>query len=281
MSGQDPHSMRCFALASSFVIAMLVFAGAAGASTLAVGNAGVLRLVAKHGEVNHVTVRDAAPAGFFGYVVSDTAGLKARRGCIQESPTQADCTVDDPATAMNVDDFVLDLGDLNDTSDVFTSNSATGVQVNGGLGDDLLSGGATVPTGSAYTVNGGPGDDTIDRINTNGDPIDINGGLGNDTISTNGTVVSGTVRGGLGADSITLGGDEHASVAATVDGGPGPDVIEGGAHIVKPVFGGFGNDNINLPGASSIDCGFGHDSYGVYEGQTATHCEKPLLPPSV
>jgi hypothetical protein len=253
---------------------MLVFAGAAGASTLAVGNAGVLRLVAKHGEVNHVTVRDAAPAGFFGYVVSDTAGLKAGRGCIQESPTEADCTVDDPA--MNVDDFVLDLGDLDDMSDVFTSNSATGVQVNGGLGDDVLSGGAMVPTDSAYTVNGGPGDDTIDRINTNGDPIDISGGLGNDIISTNGTFVGGTVRGGLGADSITLGGDEHASVAATVDGGPGPDVINGGAHIVQPVFGGFGNDNINLPGASSIDCGFGHDSYVPYVGQTTVRCEIPL-----
>ena len=57
------QDLRCFALASSCVIAMLALAGTAGASTLAVDNAGVLRLVAKHGEVNHVTVRDAPPAG--------------------------------------------------------------------------------------------------------------------------------------------------------------------------------------------------------------------------
>ena len=51
---------------------------------------------------------------------------------------------------------------------------------------------------------------------------------------------------------------------------------------IRPtVFGGFGNDTIDLPGATSIDCGFGRDSYGVYEGQTATRCERPLPPPSV
>ena len=272
---------RRFALAASCIIAMLAFASAAGASTLAVDNAGVLRLVAKHGEANHVTVRDAAPAGLFGYAVSDTAGLTAGLGCTQVSPTEATCVVDDPATGLDVQDFVLDLGDMNDTSDVFTSNFATGVEVNGGFGDDVLSGGATVPTGSAYTVNGGPGDDTIDRVNTNGDPIDINGGLGNDTISTSGTFVGGSVRGGLGADRIILGGSPFSFVAATVDGGLGPDVITGSAQILGTVFGGLGNDTIDLVGAPSIDCGLGRDSYVPYAGQTAVRCEIPLsTPPS-
>jgi hypothetical protein len=67
----------------------------------------------------------------------------------------------------------------------------------------------------------------------------------------------------------------------TISGGPGPDVITGNGAIGGPVFGGFGNDTIDLPGATSIDCGFGRDSYGVYEGQTATRCERPLPPPSV
>jgi hypothetical protein len=188
--------------------------------------------------------------------------------------------VADPATGMNVDDFVLDLGDMNDTSDVFTSNFATGVEVNGGLGDDVLSGGATVPSDSAYTVNGGPGDDTIDRVNTNGDPIVISGGLGNDTISTAGTFVGGSVRGGLGADRIILGGSTFTIVAATVDGGLGPDVITGSAQTLGTVFGGLGNDTIDLAGAPSIDCGLGRDSYVAYAGQTAVRCEIALPPPS-
>ena len=119
----ERHILRCSALAAGCAIALLAFAGTAGASTLAVDDAGVLRLVARHGEVNHVTVRDAPPAGSFGYAVTDTAGLRAGRGCTQVSPTEAECVVDDPATGMNVADFVLDLGDMNDTSDVFTSTS--------------------------------------------------------------------------------------------------------------------------------------------------------------
>ena len=50
--------------------------------------------------------------------------------------------------------------------------------------------------------------------------------------------------------------------------------------IAAPVFSGLGNDAIDLPGATSMDCGFGRDSSGVYEGQTATRCKKPLSPPS-
>jgi hypothetical protein len=276
----ERHILRCLALASSCVIALLAFAGTAVASTLAVDDAGVLRLVARHGEVNHVTVRDAPPPGFFGYVVTDTAGLTAGPGCTQLSPTQGSCVVDAGPTGRNVDDFVLDLGDMNDTSDVFTSNFATGVEVNGGLGDDVLSGGATVPSDSAYTVNGGPGDDTIDRINTNGDPIDINGGLGNDTIATAGTFVGGSVRGGPGADRIILGGSTFTFVAATVDGGLGRDVITGTAQTSGTVFGGLGSDTIDLVGAPSIDCGLGRDSYVPYPGQTAVRCEIALSPAS-
>ena len=276
----ERHILRRLALASSCVIALLAFAGTAVASTLAVDDAGVLRLVARHGEVNHVTVRDAPPPGFFGYVVTDTAGLTAGPGCTQLSPTQGSCVVDAGPTGRNVDEFVLDLRDMNDTSDVFTFNFATGVEVNGGLGDDVLSGGATVPSDSAYRVHGGPGDDTIDRINTNGDPIDINGGLGNDTIATAGTFVAGSVRGGPGADRIILGGSTFTFVAATVDGGLGRDVITGTAQTSGTVFGGLGNDTIDLVGAPSIDCGLGRDSYVPYPGQTAVRCEIALSPAS-
>ena len=168
---------------------------------------------------------------------------------------------------------MLDLGDRADTSDVFTSFGFTPVEVDGGCGADVLSGASV----DGYTARGGPGDDTINRVATNGDPIDVDGGFGDDTVSTIGTVGLGSIRGGFGADHLTIGGTAFGSI----DGGPGPDVITGNGLIAGPVFGGFGNDTINLPGATSIDCGFGRDSYVVYEGQTATRCENPLPPPSV
>jgi hypothetical protein len=267
--------MRFVALMSGCLVAMLALAGSASASTLAVNQAGVLRLDARFGEVNGVKFSEGSPFGT--YVVEDSAGLTAvGPECTQVSPFQGQCLIAD-ATGTPINKVVLDLGNRDDTSTVATVFGFVPVEVDGGFGDDTLSGGAQ----DGYTVKGGPGDDKIEGIKTNADPIDINGGLGNDTISTSGTFVGGTVRGGFGTDTITLGGDANDIVAATVEGGPGPDVITGGAKIVGPVFGGFGNDYIDLPRASSIDCGFGRDSYGVYEGQTATRCERPLPPPSV
>ena len=263
--------MRFVALMSGCVVAMLALAGSASASTLAVDTAGVLRLDARFGEVNGVTLREAA---LFGpYVVDDSAGLTAGNGCAQVSPTRAQCPIVDPSGAALINKVVLDLGNRNDTSDVFTSTGLTSVEVDGGFGDDALSGSSV----DGYAAYGGPGDDTIDKLSTNGDPIDVDGGSGDDTISTIALVGSGSIRGGFGADHVTLAGFTFA----TTEGGPGRDVITGAGTILAPVFGGLGNDTIDLPGATSIDCGFGRDSYGVYEGQTATRCERPLPPPSV
>lgn len=263
--------MRFVALMSGCVVAMLALAGSASASTLAVNSAGVLRLDAKFREVNGVTLREqfADPA----YVVDDTAGVSAGSGCVQVSPTRAQCLIFDASFNKLINNVVLDLGDRADTSDVFTSFGFTPVEVDGGRGDDVLSGASV----DGYTARGGPGDDTIDRVATNGDPIDVDGGFGDDTVSTSGTVGLGSIRGGFGSDRLTIGGPAFGSI----EGGPGPDVITGDGEITGPVFGGSGNDIIDLPHATSIDCGFGRDSYGVYEGQTATRCERPLPPPSV
>jgi hypothetical protein len=262
--------MRYVALVFGCVIAMLAIAGAASASTLAVDQAGVLRLDANFGEVNGVTLRELFPDQ--AYVVDDTAGVMAGNGCVQVSPTRAQCLIFDPSLNKLINDVVLDLGDRGDTSDVFTSFGFTPVEVHGGWGDDVLSGASV----GGYTARGGPGDDTIDRVATNGDPIAVSGGFGDDTVSTIGTVGLGSIRGGFGADRLTIGGTAFGSI----EGGPGPDVITGKGAIAGPVFGGFGNDTIDLPGATSIDCGFGRDSFGVYEGQTATRCEQPLPAPS-
>lgn len=262
--------MRFVALMSGCLVAMLAVAGGASASTLAVNQAGVLRLDARFGEVNGVTFREGTPFGT--YTVDDSAGLTAGRGCTQVSPTQGQCLIAD-ASGTFINKAVLDLGNRDDTSDVATFFGFTPVEVDGGFGDDVLLGGAV----GGYAAYGGPGDDTIGGITTNGDPVDVDGGFGDDTLATTGTFTTGSIRGGFGADHFKLEG----RMALTIDGGPGPDVITGNGLLAGPVFGGFGNDTIDLPGATSIDCGFGRDSYGVYEGQTATRCERPLPPPSV
>ena len=59
------------------------------------------------------------------------------------------------------------------------STGLTPVEVDGGFGDDVLSGRRGV---DGYAAYGGPGDDTIDKLATNGDPIDVDGGSGDDAI---------------------------------------------------------------------------------------------------
>jgi hypothetical protein len=255
---------------SGCAIALLAIAGSASASTLAVNQAGVLRLDATFGEVNGVTLREGTPFGT--YDVADSAGLTAGPGCTQVSPTEGQCLITDAGTAL-IHTVVLHLGNRDDTSDVATFFGFTPVEVDGGFGDDVISGGAV----GGYAAYGGPGDDTIDGVTTNGAPVDIDGGFGDDTVSTIGTFSTGSIRGGFGADHFVLNGN----MGLTIDGGRGPDVITGNGLILGPVFGGPGRDTIDLPRATSIDCGFGRDSYGVYAGQTATRCERPLPPPSV
>ncbi len=140
----------------------------------------------------------------------------------------------------------------------------------------MLSGGPTVPASGEYAAYGGAGDDTISGIATNGGAVDVDGGPGDDSISTRGLIGTGSLRGGLGADTFSIG---PGSLFATIDGGPGPDVITAVApngFIGPTVLGGFGGDTINALAASSIDCGPGRDSYVVYEGQAAANCESPL-----
>jgi hypothetical protein len=275
--------MRAFVLVSTCIAALLGLAGTACASTLNVSRAGVLRLTAWPGEVNGVTFTETVIPGGAAYTVSDSAGVAAGRGCAQVSARQAQCVIgqaSDPSLGgLNIARVILDLGDRNDTSSVFTNQGYASVEVRGGAGDDRLSGGAVVPTGTAYAAYGGPGDDTIDGIVTNADPVDVDGGPGDDTISTAaGTVGLGSLRGGLGADTFVIRGQ----VFATIDGGPGPDTITGVATDGRPptigqtIFGGFGRDTIDGLGADTIDCGAGYDSYVPYEGQTTISCEAPL-----
>jgi len=268
------------ALLSVCAVAVLSLAATADASTIAVSRSGVLNLDARAGEVNGVTLTEVTIPRGSAYSVQDTAGLRVGRGCTRVSATQAQCTIgqaSDPLLGgLTISRIELDLGNLADTSSVFTFDGFASVEVRGGAGDDVLTGGPSVPAGGVYAVRGGLGDDTISGIATNGGAVDIEGGPGDDSVSTRGLIGTGSLRGGPGADTFTIG---PGSVFATIDGGQGRDVItatEPGGFIGPTVLGGSDADTINAPAAASIDCGPGLDSFVVYAGQGATRCEIPL-----
>ncbi len=117
------------------------------------------------------------------------------------------------------------------------------VQVNGGAGNDVLTG----HNGGTNTMNGYAGADTL----TGGDRNDtLNGGDGNDTL--NGSAGDDTLMGETGDDYLT-GGDG----ADTLIGGAGNDNLNG-SNGNDTLDGGVGND--------TLTGGAGIDTYIVREG---------------
>lgn len=179
-------------------------------------------------------------------------------------------TITFPVTAVNID-----AGSGNDQVYVNSLDSTSnGVTVNGGAGNDALTGaaGLTRPVrfnGGADldTLTGGGGNDTL-----NGDAGNdqLTGGLGNDAIDggadSNTLVEFGNVNLALGANTLAgLGSDTFSNIqfarltggsgdntinatgftgAATIDGGSGNDVLTGGSGN-DVLTGGAGNDSFN------------------------------------
>ncbi|MFN3646415.1 MAG: Hint domain-containing protein [Gemmobacter sp.] len=113
----------------------------------------------------------------------------------------------------------------DNTTFIGTGVYAGNDSLDGGAGDDLIFGG-----GGNDSIWGGAGADTI------------YGGEGNDTIQLGADANADLVYGGEGNDSILT---EHTStsVADTVHGDGGDDVITGGSGI-ELIFGGTGNDTL-------------------------------------
>jgi Ca2+-binding RTX toxin-like protein len=166
------------------------------------------------------------------------------------------------------DRFIFD-----DTDDV----SAQPRSINGGAGDDMLSGGR-----AADAINGGPGNDTLsgrqgnDSLSGNDGEDLISGGPGNDTADggndndfVQGDAGNDTLRGGLGDDFVfgvggddSLFGDDGNDSLEGCDGddelfgGDGNDVLDGlfGSDLLHGengddiLSGNFGNDGPDLPG---------------------------------
>jgi hypothetical protein len=222
---------------------------------------GRFTFTAAPGERNTVTLRaDGADL-----LVSDvTAALQAGTGCQQEVMTVR-CPL---AAAFG---GVADLGDGDDTMTVDSRFGGAGVSVDGGAGDDVLTGEGS--GGDDFT--GGPGGDVLiggdgtDSF-TDGDPDDAQspdryeGGGGDDVLSYAGR--RRALRLDLAAGA-TAGGDVITGIERAV-GGEGDDVLAGtdgpdqlgGRPGDDVIVSRRGNDALDGgPGADGLDGGPGDD----------------------
>lgn len=128
-----------------------------------------------------------------------------------------------------------------------TDEQSLNVRIESGAGDDTITIDESVARG--VTVDGGIGDDTI----TGGSGDDtIIGGSGDDTII--GGDGADTIEAGFGADNVDGGAGDD-----TIDGGSGIDVLEGGLGD-DTLLGGAGNDELTGgQGNDTLDGGSGAD----------------------
>ena len=175
----------------------------------------------------------------------------------------------DPLYA-NQNEYTIDGGDGNDTINLHGEMFAG--EVNGGGGDDVIDARELVKselpdikwnfTPSGVNINGGAGNDTI------------HGSSGNDTLS--GGDGDDTVYGYNGNDSISVGQELYYRGTSYAYGGYGDDTIRGGG--ASYLDGGAGNDKIYfatgqtgkviVPTTLTINGGAGDDTYIEGDGYT-------------
>ena len=160
---------------------------------------------------------------------------------------------------------------LTGGNDTFADTSVTELSIDGGAGNDTITG-----TANADNISGGTGDDTL----SGGDGNDtLAGGDGNDAIDAG--AGDDSVNGGIGADIVHLGAgnDVFDGVAAadgadtiygedgndTVWAGDGDDWIDGGAgddslkgeNDNDTIYGGTGSDHVQGDAGNDILYGGG------------------------
>jgi RTX calcium-binding nonapeptide repeat (4 copies) len=235
------------------------------------GLGAVFTLTAAPGERNTVTLRGDGDD----VLVSDsTAPLVAGRGCQAESGAIVRCP--SPLSPLGLD-YVGETVDLGDGDDAVTADPMHGVSVQGGPGDDVLTGGR-----SRDDLTGGPGADTVlggegnDRF-VDGDvdePDRYDGGEGVDSLAFYGRVRP--LRLDLGAGT-TSDGDVLAGIEDAT-GGEGDDVLAGsdapnvlwGSGGRDVIVGRGGDDELHGgPAADGVDGGEGND--GIEGGSGADH----------
>jgi Ca2+-binding RTX toxin-like protein len=201
------------------------------------------RFVAADGEQNKLTVaRDTSSLQPTLTFDDDGAALTAGAGCKQVNDHSATCT------GYNVI-AVVTAGDGDD------SVSGPVADVDGGPGNDALTGGAT--------ERGGPGDDTLVGSDTGslleGGPgrDTIAGGKGGDTIVDDaGPGEQDVVDGGDGSDTMSYAGRKTAVTVSLQQPLAGEDRLS----AIESLRGGAGNDQLTGDaGANTLDGGTGRD----------------------
>ena len=191
----------------------------------------------------------------------------------------ADDTLQIDVSSSAVQSFLVDLGDLND---IFTATALPGVTslvVNGGAGNDVvdlssISLGATLNGGSGNDIlTGGSGDDTL--IGAGGTDV-IDGGLGSDTNSFQGIGLGVTAT----VNSDGSGTADYGSVneifagIENLTGSENDDVLSATGAAANVLRGEGGDDNLAGGGGTDvIDGGEGNDTnsfQGIGFGVTAT-----------
>ena len=177
-------------LVAVFTAAALAVPATASAATVSLSS-GRAAYSAEPGETNHLSITDQLPYVRF----SDSAAgtVTAGAGCSQVDTTTVRCR--EPITAITVD-----LGDGSDT--LTDSLLVTPVTVDGGAGDDAITGG-----GGNDRISGGDGDDSLE------------GGGGNDT--SDGGAGSDSFDGGAGSDTVFA----RDGVAESIVCGAGDDTV--------------------------------------------------------
>jgi Ca2+-binding RTX toxin-like protein len=191
--------------------------GAQVSVTAAPGEANVIRLAVGSNDVR----------------VSDTVGITAGDGCLQESATQVTCGAGEP------DLVTVQLGDGNDQFITDAIVSARAYNIDGGPGNDKIDGGL-----GPDVIHGGPGNDTI--LGSGGDD-QLYGDEGDDSVK--GQKGDDQVSGGPGRDLVE--GDDTQGYY----GDGGSDVIDSRDGQVDQVTCGFGADRVTADTTDVIESG--------------------------
>ena len=119
----------------------------------------------------------------------------------------------------------IDMSAAEDSGDTITINTtgSIGGNVDGGLGDDVISVQAGTVKGS---VIGGEGNDTLTVTGTATVAGIMDGGNGNDTMEWSGSSSLGGVQGGAGSDTLTVSSTQYNG-SQMLDGGDDTSVADG------------------------------------------------------
>ena len=230
------------------VFAVAVFAAPANAGTLTSPAGDVATFTAAAGEFNNLVVEHIGPDYSYGIRFRDSVPITVVAGgwCNTVTATEARCF------AEQVNAY---LGDLNDTFTGANFNSIPfsydHLGVDGGSGDDSLTGGPGNVFGDGQILIGGEGGDFISG---GGGTDTLQGGPGGDVLDGKGS--NDTLEGGDGADTLRGDtGDDTLRGGADFDtytGGPGNDRLENSADP-DGFAGGDGFDTVDYTGSTSFD----------------------------